>query len=40
MRKMSDADGKIPKKASKRAPEMFDELIYGNEDYPEMDYHM
>ena len=40
MRKLSDADAKIPRKMSKKLPEMFDELIYGNEEYPEIDYHM
>lgn len=39
-RKISDADMKMPKKATKLIPEMFDDLIYGNEPYPEIEYHM
>lgn len=39
-RRLSDADMKIPKKATKRLPEMFDDLIYGNEAYPEIEYHL
>lgn len=39
-RKISDADMKMPKKANKLMPELFDDLIYGNEAYPEIDYHM
>lgn len=40
MRKLSDADARIPRKMSKKLPEMFDELIYGNEEYPPIEYHM
>jgi hypothetical protein len=39
-RKISDADMKMPKKANKLMPELFDDLIYGNEPYPEIEYHM
>jgi hypothetical protein len=39
-RKISDADIKMPKKATKLMPELFDDLLYGNEAYPEIDYHM
>lgn len=39
-RKISDADMKLPKKAAKFIPEMFEDLIYGNEPYPEIEYHM
>jgi hypothetical protein len=39
-RRLSDADMKVPKKATKRIPEMFDDLIYGNEAYPDIDYHL
>ena len=40
MRKLSDGDAKLPRKASKMSPDMFDALIYGNEGYPAIEYHM
>ena len=40
MRKLSDSEFKLPRKASKKMPDLFDELIYGNEAYPSIDYHM
>lgn len=40
IRKMSDAEYKVPKNAPKKAPEVFDESIYGNELYPPIDHHV
>jgi hypothetical protein len=38
-RKLSDADYKMPRKVSKKFAEQ-DELIYGNEPYPSVEYHV
>ena len=39
-RRLSEIDMKVPKKATRRIPEMFDDLIYSKEAYPDIECYL